>query len=65
MSLYRGLLRDVIKYNIPANINKNITLHKSVTAAGENNRQQEIKELTSHKTGRLRINLPQNREVKN
>ena len=32
-----------MKYNIPANINENITLHKSVTAAGENNRQREIK----------------------
>ena len=32
-----------MKYNIPTNINKYITLHKSVTAAGENNRQWEIK----------------------
>ena len=32
-----------MKYNIPTNKNKNITLHKSVTAAGENNRQWEIK----------------------
>ena len=35
---------DKIQY---LNENKNITLHKSVTAAGENNRQREIKFLTS------------------
>ena len=35
-----------MKYNIPTNINKNITLHKSVTAAGENNHQREIKLVT-------------------
>ena len=39
-----------MKYNIPVNINKNITLHKSVTAVGENNRQQEIKNITLHKS---------------